>query len=92
MEIKEVLQTILDNAGNKGYCVEASVDTKDGKIDRISVYFSAVKKQEENTVIAKESYDKDRSGKIEIRETDSTVTETKSKADKIKGKLKIMGA
>ena len=91
MELMDVLQAILDKAGNKDFTIDASVDKEDGEIRgaRISLY--KVYKPTGKEPVAVESSGNDNAGKVNITENETKkTTASKSKAADIKSKLKIM--
>ena len=92
MELIDVLQAILDKAGNKGFYIEGSVDKEDGEIRGASIRLCKAYKPEGKEVAVSPSYDNDRAGTVNIRETEETeTTVSKSKAAEIKKNLKIGG-
>jgi len=93
MELIDVLQEILDKAGNKDFTIDASVEREDGDIRgaRISLY-KVYKPQEGEKTAAPMSDDRN-AGKVNITETEtkkSSPAVSKSKAQAIKEKLNIL--
>jgi hypothetical protein len=92
MELIDVLQAILDKAGNKEFYIEGSIDKEDGEIRGASIRLCKVYKPEVAKEAGPTSYDNDRAGTVNIRETKETeTTVSKSKAAEIKKNLKIGG-
>lgn len=97
MDLTEVLQAILDKAGNKDYYVSARIETKDGDLKCVNVCMDMIQKPE------KDSNGKElcccypgpeKGGIVDISETETTkTTETpkkKSKGELVREKLKVM--
>ena len=93
MELIDVLQAILDKAGNKDFTIDASVDREDGEVRgaRISLYkiYKPTGEAKDATPLS----DDKSAGKVNITETEmkkSSPAVSKSTAQEIKAKLKIM--
>jgi hypothetical protein len=85
MELIDVLQAILDKAGNKDYYIDVSVDKEDGEICGACIRLSEVSNNMPEAIQSD-----DRAGKVTMHETDRAETTVKpSVAKSIKDKLKI---
>jgi hypothetical protein len=90
MELQDVLQAILDKAGDKKFYIDVEIQKDDGEICGGSIRLCKV--YEADAISPSKEYKDDRAGTVTIHERDETKTEVKpSIAKSIKSKLNIKG-
>lgn len=96
MELTDVLQAILDKAGDKDYYVSARIETEGGEVKSISVSLELIEKPKKNSEgkdVMSSYPGPERAGKVDITEIDRTTKSEKPGKDRmseVKEKINIL--